>query len=117
MVNIKLYPNKRKNAVNPNIFGHFSEIAFGNIPGGFYDPDSEMADEDGFRADVIEAMRNVKTPLIRFPGGNYVSNYHWERGIGPKEKRPKVYDYAWHARDDNQFGTVEFIRFCKKVGA
>lgn len=117
MVNIKLYPNKRKNEVSPYIYGHFSEIAFGNIPGGFYDPDSEMADEDGFRKDVIEAMRQVKTPLIRFPGGNYVSNYRWERGIGPKEKRPRVYDYAWHAEDNNQFGTVEFIKFCKKVGA
>lgn len=117
MTTIKLYPNKVKNEVSSYIYGHFSEIAYGNIPGGFYDPDSEMADEDGFRADVIEAMRQVHTPLIRFPGGNYVSNYHWENGIGPKKDRPKVYSYAWHAEDDNQFGTVEFIRFCKKVGA
>lgn len=117
MTSIKVYPNKVKNEVNRNILGHFSEIAFDNIPGGFYDSKSPFADEDGFRADVIEAMKEVGTPLIRYPGGNYVSNYHWERGIGPKEKRPVVYDYAWHAEDDNQFGTVEFIKFCQKVGA
>ena len=117
MTNIKIYPGKVRNRVNPNIFGHFSEIAFGNIPGGFYDPESPVADEDGFRTDVLEAMKEVKTPLIRFPGGNYVSNYRWENGIGDKEKRPRVYDYAWHAEDDNQFGTVEFIKFCRKVGA
>lgn len=117
MTTIKVYPQKVKNEIDHNIFGHFSEIAFKNIPGGFYDPKSKRADEDGFRTDVIEAMRTVKTPLIRFPGGNYVSNYHWERGIGDKEQRSRVYDYAWHAEDDNQFGTVEFIKFCRKVGA
>ncbi len=117
MTKIKVYPNKCKAAISPLIYGHFSEIAFNNIPGGFYDPASPSADEDGFRTDVIEAMKEVKTPLIRFPGGNYVSNYHWERGIGPKEERPRVYEYAWHTEDDNQFGTVEFIKFCRKVGA
>lgn len=117
MTAVKIYPNKVESKVSPYIYGHFSEIAMNNIPGGFYNPDSPMADEDGFRKDVIEAMREVKTPLIRFPGGNYVSNYHWERGIGSKEARPRVFDYAWHAEDDNQFGTVEFIKFCRKVQA
>lgn len=117
MAHVKVYPGSVVADVNMNIFGHFSEIAFNNIPGGFYDPSSKFADEDGFRKDVMEAMRQVKTPLIRYPGGNYVSNYHWERGIGPKEKRPRVFDYAWAAEDDNQFGTVEFIKFCRKVGA
>lgn len=117
MTEIKVYPGKVKSEVSPYIYGHFSEIAKHNIPKGFYDPESPAADEDGFRTDVIEAMKAVKTPLIRFPGGNYVSNYHWERGIGDKEKRPRVFDYAWKAEDDNQFGTVEFIKFCRKVGA
>jgi alpha-N-arabinofuranosidase len=114
---VRVYPAKVEAEMNRLIFGHFSEIAFGNIPGGFYDPGSRFADEDGFRTDVIDAMRAVCTPLIRFPGGNYVSNYRWENGIGPKEKRPRVYEYAWHAEDDNQFGTIEFIKFCRKVGA
>jgi alpha-N-arabinofuranosidase len=117
MQKIKVYPNYEIGDVNRNIYGHFSEIAFNNIPGGFYDPTSKFADEDGFRTDVIEALRQVKTPIIRFPGGNYVSNYHWERGIGPKEKRERVFEYAWGTEDDNQFGTVEFIEFCRKVGA
>ena len=114
---VRVYPAKVEAEMNRLIFGHFSEIAFSNIPGGFYDPNSCFADEDGFRVDVMEAMRTVRTPLIRYPGGNYVSNYHWENGIGPKEKRPRVYEYAWQAEDDNQFGTVEFIKFCRKVGA
>lgn len=65
------------------------EHAFGNIYGGVYDPESRFADEDGFRTDVIELLKEVKVPVLRYPGGNFVSSYHWEDGIGPKENRPK----------------------------
>ncbi len=103
--------------VERKIFGHFTEHAFGNIYGGMYDPGSSKADEDGFRTDVLELMRRVKVPLLRYPGGNFVSNYHWEDGVGPKEQRPRVFEYAWMTEESNQFGTAEFIALCRKVGA
>lgn len=103
--------------VERKIFGHFTEHAFCNIYGGMYDPGSSKADEDGFRTDVLELMRRVKVPLLRYPGGNFVSNYHWEDGIGPKEQRPRVFEYAWLTEESNQFGTAEFIALCRKVGA
>lgn len=103
--------------VEKKIFGHFTEHAFKNIYGGMYDPESPFADEDGFRTDVIELLKKVNVSLLRYPGGNFVSNYHWEDGVGPKEKRKRVFDYAWKASESNEFGTVEFIKFCRKVGA
>ena len=72
--------------------------------------DTPLSDEDGFRTDVLEA-------LLRYPGGNFVSGYHWEDGVGPAENRPKVFNYAWLAEETNRFGTVEFIKLCRKVGA
>jgi len=80
--------------VDRKIFGHFTEHAFGNIYGGIYDPDSPFADEDGQRKDVLEKLKQVNVPLLRYPGGNFVSNYHWEDGIGPKEDRKRVFEYA-----------------------
>lgn len=109
--------NIPKGKVEDKIFGHFCEHAFGNIYGGFYDPKSEFADEKGYRKDVIEALKEVKPPLMRYPGGNFVSNYHWEDGIGPKENRKRVYEYAWLTEESNQFGTADFIEICRRIGA
>lgn len=117
MAVVKIDANRVLSTLDPKLFGHFTEHAFGNIYHGMYDPDSEFADEDGFRTDVIEAMKQVKTPLLRYPGGNFVSNYHWEDGIGPKEQRKRVFEYAWLTEESNQFGTVDFIKLCRKVGA
>ena len=103
--------------VEKKLFGHFTEHAFGNIYGGFYDPQSPLADEDGLRTDVMALLRQVRVPLLRFPGGNFVSNYHWEDGIGPKEDRKRRFEYAWNTEESNQFGTADFIRLCRKVGA
>lgn len=103
--------------VDRKIFGHFTEHAFGNIYGGIYDPDSKFADEDGQRKDVLEKLKLVNVPLLRYPGGNFVSNYHWEDGIGPKENRKRVFEYAWYTEEPNQFGTVDFILECRKIGA
>lgn len=114
---ITVYADHVRNKISRHIFGHFMEHSGKVIYESVYDPTSELADEDGFRTDVLEALREVKTPMLRYPGGNFVSNYHWEHGIGPKENRPKMYDYAWRAEDDNRFGTVEFIKLCRKVGA
>ena len=61
------------------------------IYGGIYDPENPLSDEDGFREDVIEAIRSLDVPIIRYPGGNFVATYHWLDGVGPKDKRPKRY--------------------------
>lgn len=114
---VRIYADTTRNRINKNIFGHFMEHCGDVIYGSVYAPDSEFSDEDGFRKDVLEALREVHVPMLRYPGGNFVSNYHWEDGIGPVEKRPKVFDYAWVAEDDNRMGTVEFIKLCRKVGA
>ena len=114
---ITIQLDRERGKVDPKIFGHFTEHAFGNIYGGIYDPQSPLADEDGQRKDVLELLRKVKTPLLRYPGGNFVSNYHWEDGIGPKENRKRVFEYAWATEESNQFGTVDFILECRKIGA
>lgn len=114
---ITVNQGKKLGEIDRNLFGHFMEHAFGNIYGGVYDPGSPLADEDGFRTDVLELLRQVKVSVLRYPGGNFVSNYHWEDGVGPKENRPKRFDFAWETSESNQFGTAEFIKLCRKVGA
>jgi alpha-N-arabinofuranosidase len=85
------------------------------IYGGIYDPGSPLADETGLRRDVIAALRRLNMPLIRYPGGNFVSGYRWQDGVGPLGERPPRLDLAWHVVDTNQFGTNEFVRFCRQV--
>ena len=116
-VKLTVYADHTRNKISKNIFGHFMEHSADVIYGSVYDPESRFADADGFRKDVLEVLKEVQVPMLRYPGGNFVSNYHWEDGIGPKEKRPKVFDYAWLAEDDNRMGTVEFIKLCEKTGA
>lgn len=117
MMYITIDANRTKAAVDRKIFGHFTEHAFRNIYGGMYEPESSTADEHGFRKDVLDALKKVRTPLLRYPGGNFVSNYHWEDGIGPKSERKRVFEYAWLTEESNQFGTADFIELCRKVGA
>ena len=96
------------------IFGHFLEHFHRQIYGGVYDPGSHLADENGFRRDVIEALRQIKTPVIRWPGGCFVSAYPWKKGVG---ERAPYYDKAWRVEEPNTFGTDEFVRLCREVGA
>ena len=84
--------------------------------GGVYEPTHESADEEGMRSDVIALVRELDVPVVRFPGGNYVSNFNWEDSIGPKDERPTRLDLAWRATDPNQFGLDEFMRWTRKVG-
>ncbi len=96
------------------IFGHFLEHFHRQVYGGVYDPGSPLADENGFRRDVIEALRQIKTPVIRWPGGCFVSAYPWKKGVG---RRVPYYDKAWRVEEPNSFGTDEFVAFCREVGA
>ena len=103
--------------IDPNIYGHFIEHLGRCVYGGIYEENSALSDERGFRKDVLEAVKNVNCPLLRWPGGNFASNYHWEDGIGPKDERPVRFDLAWDKEETNRFGTDEFIEYCRRVGA
>lgn len=96
------------------IFGHFIEHFHTQIYGGLYDPGSPLSDDRGFRMDVIEAMKELKTPIMRWPGGNYVSDHHWYEAVG--KNRIASYNKAWRVPEPNTFGTDEFIAWCKEVG-
>ncbi|MBR5618331.1 MAG: alpha-N-arabinofuranosidase, partial [Clostridia bacterium] len=96
------------------LYGHFLEHFHRQIYAGVFDPSSPLADEDGFRQDVLDALRRIRTPIIRWPGGCFVSAYNWKYGVG-KDRVP-VYDKAWRVEEPNRFGTDEFIKLCRKIG-
>lgn len=99
-----------------HILGSFLEHLGRAIYGGIYEPGSPLADANGLRKDVSEEIRTLAVPIVRYPGGNFVSGYHWQDGVGPKEQRPRVLDRAWNTIDTNQFGTNEFMEWCRAVG-
>ncbi len=103
-------------ALDRNIFGSFLEHLGRAIYEGIYDPNSKFADANGFRKDVLEEIQKLQVPIIRYPGGNFVSGYRWLDGVGPKQDRPKVLDKAWNTLETNQFGINEFLLWCKAVG-
>ena len=98
------------------LLGAFLEHLGRAIYTGVYQPDSPLADENGFRTDVIEAVKGMDVPIMRYPGGNFVSGYNWLDGVGPKQDRPTVLERAWNSLETNQFGTNEFIQWCQLVG-
>jgi len=100
-----------------NLFGSFLEHLGRAIYGGIYEPGSKLSDANGFRKDVLEEIKHLGVPIIRYPGGNFVSGYHWLDGVGPKKDRPRILDKAWNSLETNQFGTNEFIAWCHAVGA
>ena len=104
-------------ALDRNLFGSFLEHLGRAIYEGIYDPGSPLSDANGFRKDVMEEVRNLGVPIIRYPGGNFVSGYNWLDGVGPRKDRPRVLDKAWNTIDTNQFGTNEFMAWSKMVGA
>ncbi len=99
-----------------NLFGSFLEHLGRAIYEGIYDPGSKLSDANGFRKDVVNEIRQLGVPIIRYPGGNFVSGYNWLDGVGPKQNRPRVLDKAWNSLNSNQFGTNEFMAWCKAVG-
>lgn len=113
---VYLDTKRTTSAIDPNLFGSFLEHLGRAIYEGIYDPGSKLSDANGFRKDVADVIRGLGVPIIRYPGGNFVSGYHWLDGIGPKAERPTVLDKAWNSLDSNQFGTDEFMAWCKVVG-
>lgn len=114
---IKVDVDRKIGTIDPLIYGNFTEHLGRCIYGGIYDPKSPEANADGFRKDVIQATRDLGVSIIRWPGGNFVSGYHWEDGIGPADKRPKRKDLAWGDVEPNTVGTDEWLRFSKAAGA
>lgn len=102
--------------VDPRIFGGFLEHMGRAVYEGVYDPKSAHADENGFRSDVLEAMKPMRYTAMRYPGGNFASGYHWMDGIGPKNERPTVRELAWQSLEPNQFGTDEFVKLSRLMG-
>jgi alpha-N-arabinofuranosidase len=103
--------------VDPRIYSAFAEQLGRCVYGGIYDEGSPLSDEHGYRKDVLEKVRSLKPPLLRWPGGNFVSGYHWTDGVGPVEQRPRRMELAWHNEESNRFGTDEFIQYCRLIGA
>jgi alpha-N-arabinofuranosidase len=114
----RIYVDLRRTVapIDRNLFGSFLEHLGRAIYEGIYDPGSKLADSDGFRKDVMDEVRHLGVPIIRYPGGNFVSGYNWLDGVGPKKDRPMVLDKAWDSLNSNQFGTNEFLAWCKGVG-
>ncbi|MFO1141562.1 MAG: alpha-N-arabinofuranosidase [Amaricoccus sp.] len=102
--------------VDDRLYSAFIEHMGRAIYGGIYEPGHPEADEDGFRKDVLELVRGLNIPAIRYPGGNFVSAYNWEDGIGPKDQRPVRLDLAWRSKETNQVGINEFAKWADKAG-
>lgn len=100
---------------NPMILGQFIEHFHRQVYGGIFEPGSPLADEIGLRKDVVEALRELRVPIVRWPGGCFVSAYHWIYGTGA-ERQP-YFDKAWHVEDPNTFGTAEYVKWCRLIGA
>jgi alpha-N-arabinofuranosidase len=102
-------------AISPLLFGGFAEHMGRCVYGGIYDPASPHADERGFRRDVQAALREMRLSILRYPGGNFLSGYDWRDGVGPRELRPRRRDLAWQSIETNQFGTNEFVDYCRAL--
>ena len=102
--------------IDDRLYGSFVEHLGRAVYGGLYEPGHPLADRDGFRGDVLDHVRALNTPIVRYPGGNFVSGYQWEDGVGPLEARPRRLDLAWKTLEPNAFGTDEFVRWCRKAG-
>ena len=128
---IKIDISREIGDIDPKIYGVFMEpihfsgkmmglpdtVSFNTLYGTLYDPSSKLADENGFRKDYVDAMKELKITNMRWPGGNYVSGYNWQDGVGPKEKRPVRINLAWGGFDNNHVGTDEWIALNKAIGS
>jgi alpha-L-arabinofuranosidase len=104
-------------AIDDRLYGSFIEHLGRAVYGGIYEPGHPRSDGEGFRSDVLDLVKELRVPLIRYPGGNYVSAFNWEDSVGPVERRPKRLDLAWRSVEPNTIGLNEFARWAKKAGA
>ncbi len=114
---MKLHIGKPFGSVNPNIYGQFIEHILTCISGGIHDPQSPLADENGIRTDVAAKLQEMAPPVLRFPGGTVMCQYHWEDAVGPVEQRIRRPNLIWGGELDPAFGTAEFITLCRRIGA
>jgi len=112
-VNVQLRPDAIIGTTDRRLFGAFVEHLGRCVYGGIFEPDHPTADERGFRRDVLALVKELGPTAIRYPGGNFVSGYDWEDGVGPVEQRPARLDLAWLSTETNRFGTNEFIDWCR----
>jgi alpha-N-arabinofuranosidase len=109
-------PNAVRAPVNRRVFGSFVEHMGRGVYGGLFEPGHPSADEDGLRTDVLDLVKELGISIVRYPGGNFVSGYHWEDGVGPVRLRPARLDRAWRSIEPNTFGLDEFARWSAKAG-
>lgn len=103
--------------IDPRIYGSFIEHLGRAVYGGIYEPDHPTADAEGFRRDVIDMVRKLGVPVVRYPGGNFVSGFNWEDSIGPRDRRPARLDLAWFTTETNEVGLHEFAHWARKAGS
>ena len=113
-VTVHINPERRIGVRSEMLYGHFIEHFHRQIYDGIFQPGHPLSDEDGFRTDILDAMRRIKVPIMRWPGGCFVSAYHWKDAVGPN--RNPMFDKAWRVEDPNTFGTDEFVKMCRKIG-
>ena len=114
---ITVHADQSLGRIEPLLYGQFIEHLGRCINGGVFEPGSPLADKDGFRRDVLEKVRELSPPLLRWPGGTFTKIYHWQDGIGAKSERRRRPNLIWGGEEDNLFGTDEFIRYCRAIGA
>jgi len=113
---IAITPARSLGAIDRKLFGGFVEHLGHCIYGGLYEEGSPRSDQRGFRTDVLGLLRELRPGVLRWPGGNFVSNYHWQDGIGPAAGRPRRPELAWGGEEPNTFGTDEFLGYCAELG-
>ena len=114
---IKVDIDRQIGEVDPLLFGNFAEHLGRMIYGGSYGEGNPLSDADGYRKDVMDAVKRLGVSILRYPGGNFSSGYNWTDGIGPKDQRPTRMELAWNDLESNRFGTDEFLRYCERIAA
>jgi alpha-L-arabinofuranosidase len=114
---INIHSGRHRGEIDKKIFGNFIEHLGRCIQGGVFDEGSPLSDKEGFRKDVMQAVKDMGVPFLRWPGGNFSSNYNWMDGIGPRDERPARLEMAWGTVENNRFGTHEFLDYVQEIGA
>ena len=116
VAHIKIDTDRTVGQIDKLIYGNFIEHLGRCIEGGVFEQNSSLSDSNGYRKDVVEAVKNLQVSILRWPGGNFSSGYHWEDGVGPRDKRPARLELAWGTTENNRFGTHEFLNYCELLG-